>query len=221
MPGCNACNDQLRYHFGCNATLYCFAAGTDSNEVAFFERYETARSLGLQRSKAKYTPFGYVITQETLTKRVLTKLKMLEYIKRHPKISEIPVKNPIFVIGFPRTGTTFLHELLGLHPKVRIRSSPTFVCHVLHTQLLFADLSLQVKMHYTWEQMAPVPETDEETAEALAKDRKDRYNKNKSFFDTSLMLAGDAIQRIHRVKYDEPEECTTPCSMVCVVLLTV
>jgi hypothetical protein len=76
-------------------------------------------------------------------------------------------------------------------------------------------------MHYTWEQMAPVPETDEETAEALAKDRKDRYNKNKSFFDTSLMLAGDAIQRIHRVKYDEPEECTTPCSMVCVVLLTV
>jgi hypothetical protein len=43
------------------------------------------------------------------------------------------IKSPIFIIGFPRTGTTFLHELLGLHPKVR--------------------------MHYSWQQGEPVPKT--------------------------------------------------------------
>lgn len=70
--------------------------------------------------RAKFTPFGHYIICESLTKRVLTKLKMLEYVKRHPSITKIPVKNPIFVIGFPRTGTTFLHEMLGLHPTVRL-----------------------------------------------------------------------------------------------------
>jgi hypothetical protein len=38
-------------------------AGTDKNEVDFLARYETARNFGLQRSKCKYTPFGYYITQ--------------------------------------------------------------------------------------------------------------------------------------------------------------
>ena len=81
---------------------------------------------------------------------------------------DIPVRSPIFVIGFPRTGTTFLHEMLGLHPAVR--------------------------MHYTHEQMSYVPTSHEETAVAQRADKAARYARNSKRFDTLIRLAGDNIQ---------------------------
>jgi hypothetical protein len=77
---------------------------------------------------------------------------MVDYFKKHPNILKIEsnsIKSPIFIIGFPRTGTTFLHELLGLHPKVR--------------------------MHYSWQQGEPVPKTHIEKTEYLKKDTELRY----------------------------------------------
>ena len=62
---------------------------------------------------------------------------------------QVPVKKPLFVIGFPRTGTTFLHEMLGLHPLLR--------------------------MHYLWEQYEHVPTTSSEDCIELLKDRRERY----------------------------------------------
>ncbi len=108
-------------------------------------------------------------------------------MKKHPAIKDIKVNSPVFVIGFPRTGTTFLHELLGLHEAVR--------------------------MHYTWEQFTPIPTTHDESREALKADRVSRYNKNKPTFDLMFKyLIGQEIQHIHRIGYDEPEECTIPCA---------
>lgn len=37
----------------------------------------------------------------------------------HPEISQIPIKQPVIVVGFPRTGTTLLHSLLTQHPGCR------------------------------------------------------------------------------------------------------
>jgi hypothetical protein len=36
-----------------------------------------------------------------------------------PGIPDVPVPNPIFVIGFGRTGSTFMHNLLALDPEAR------------------------------------------------------------------------------------------------------
>jgi hypothetical protein len=65
-------------------------------------------------------------------------------------------------------------------------------------------------MHYTWEQMSSVPSTHDESLEAQEADRMQRYHANKHLFNVAFYLGGDAIQRIHRIGYDEPEECTTP-----------
>lgn len=151
---------------------------------AFLERYATARKVGMAKSKAEYTPFGYLLTQKTLTRRLTVRLNFMNYLMKHPRITRIPVKKPIFIIGFTRTGTTFLHELLGLHPSV--------------------------KMHYTWQQMNPVPSTDEETFAAVQKDLQDRYKNFRTQFNLVLDLCGGNIQRVHRIAYDEPEECTVP-----------
>ena len=154
------------------------------NDHQFLERYALARKLGLARSRAQYTPFGYLLTQTTLTRRLTIRLNFMNYLLKHPRITRIPVKKPIFVIGFTRTGTTFLHELLGLHPSV--------------------------KMHYTWQQMDPVPKTDVETFAAVQKDLGDRFKNNRAQFNRTMGLCGGNIQRVHRIDYDEPEECTIP-----------
>jgi hypothetical protein len=81
---------------------------------------------------------------------------IIDYLKKHPKVNNIEFNDaPVFVIGFPRTGTTVLHELLGLHQDV--------------------------KMHYTYEQIASVPTTNENSIEAFEIDRKKRYDNEKAF----------------------------------------
>lgn len=160
--------------------------GTTTN-FEFLKRYDTSRNIGTEKSKAVISPAGAYFMGENLTKRFKNRLYFVDYLKKHPSILKIEVKSPVFVIGFPRTGTTFLHEILGLHEDVR--------------------------MHYTWEQMAPVPTTHDEGRAALNADRVKRYNDNKGQFEMLFKyLIGQEIQHIHRIGYDEPEECTIPCA---------
>ncbi|CAE7605881.1 unnamed protein product [Symbiodinium microadriaticum] len=158
-----------------------------TGEAALIERYDLMLQAGITNSRARLSPSGVYFTANTIEKRITLRLRMIDFLKRHPDIEKIGVRKPVFVIGFPRTGTTFLHELLGLHPEVR--------------------------MHYSWEQMDPVPKTDNESMEARIADRKRRYGANRAELENLLMVGGDAIQSIHRIGYDEPEECTTPCAM--------
>lgn len=159
----------------------------DGDENDIIKRYQPLLTIGIKKSNANLSPFGVYICSSTIGKRILHRLQLIDYTKRHPSVLQVELKRPVFVIGFPRTGTTFLHELLGLHPDVR--------------------------MHYSWEQMSPIPQTDDESIEARTKERKIRYEKHKTEFNTILKIAGDEIQSIHRVGYDDSEECSTPCGM--------
>eukprot|EP01038_Epipyxis_sp_PR26KG_P006845 gene6845-9372_t len=153
----------------------------------FIKKYELVQNTTFKKIKLIPSPFGFYLLKRILTKRFETRLRFFDYMKKHPVINKIKMKSPLFIIGFPRTGTTFLHEILGL--------------------------SEQLKMHYTWEQMEPIPLTDSELRSDLEKDRKFRYNKNKPDFDLQVNFIGSVIQSIHRIGYDEPEECTTPCAL--------
>lgn len=75
---------------------------------------------------------------------------------------------------------------------------------------LFTSLS---GVHYTWEQSDPIPNTQNEDKSVLQADRDKRYANGKGRFELMMQLGGDDIQSIHRVGYDESEECTTPCSL--------
>eukprot|EP00732_Lithocolla_globosa_P001074 Lithocolla_globosa_v1_NODE_478_length_3945_cov_67.207712.p2 type:complete len:176 gc:universal NODE_478_length_3945_cov_67.207712:880-353(-) len=35
--------------------------------------------------------------------------QLLDYIDQHPEVTKISVEKPIFIVGLPRTGSTFLH----------------------------------------------------------------------------------------------------------------
>lgn len=46
------------------------------------------------------------------------RLKMMEDRKRIPQIAEQIISKPVFIMGLPRAGTTFLHRLMSLHPDM-------------------------------------------------------------------------------------------------------
>jgi hypothetical protein len=55
--------------------------------------------------------------------RLEQRLKMIEDRKRRPEISAQKIEKPVFLFGFPRAGTTFLHTLLSIDPG---NVSPTY-----------------------------------------------------------------------------------------------
>lgn len=64
---------------------------------------------------ARFTPLARVVIREVWTKAVVQRLRLQELLKAHPEIHDIEIERPIFVLGFPRTGTTVLQHLLSLH----------------------------------------------------------------------------------------------------------
>jgi len=158
-----------------------------NRDSRFIDRYDVVRTVGLRESQAKYSPAGHFYVLQALMRRMIVRLNFVDYWKKHPSIGDVQMKPPVFVIGFTRTGTTILHELLGLHDEVR--------------------------SHYSWEQIDPIPTTHDESIVALTRDRLSRYKKNQSHFKFMCYIMGSRIQNIHRIAYDEPEECSIACSV--------
>ena len=49
----------------------------------------------------------------------VTRLRLEDFIRRHKQIHDIQIEQPIVVAGTPRSGTTFMLELLGADPRFR------------------------------------------------------------------------------------------------------
>lgn len=90
---------------------------TDWGSDDFIEPLErllqTARHKGL-------TGIARFSTHQICVKAVQNRLWIEDYIRRHPEVEDIPIERPVFILGFPRTGTTLLQNLMaqgeGLRP---------------------------------------------------------------------------------------------------------
>jgi hypothetical protein len=65
---------------------------------------------------------GRLMMFRTLVRLLSNRLKIHDDLKRHPEILDVPIRRPLFILGFPRTGTTFLHKLLACDPNARSMS---------------------------------------------------------------------------------------------------
>jgi hypothetical protein len=86
--------------------------GDESFKVGMRQVIENADALGM-------TPLAHVLLRQTYLKAVAGRLQLQDHLKKHPEIRDIKVERPIFVVGFPRTGTTAMQNLLSLHPGHR------------------------------------------------------------------------------------------------------
>ncbi len=66
-----------------------------------------------------FTPLARVIQRQAWNESAQHRLMATDYLRRHPEVHDIEVKRPIFVVGFPRTGTTLVQHLLAQEPRRR------------------------------------------------------------------------------------------------------
>jgi hypothetical protein len=60
------------------------------------------------------TDFGILSSTGFGVAGLTNRLRMVDYFKKHPEVADINIEKPVFIVGFPRTGTTLLQNLLHL-----------------------------------------------------------------------------------------------------------
>ena len=75
--------------------------------------------LKLIEEEAKLNFFGRLWTRSDFLTYLEARLRIVDAYKQHPEIEDEVVKEPIFIVGFGRSGTTILHEVLSHDPQFR------------------------------------------------------------------------------------------------------
>lgn len=73
--------------------------------------------------QSDYTPLARGFISNVCVRAVAHRLRIEQWFKDHPEADDIPIEKPIFVLGFPRTGTTVLQNMLEQAPH---RRAPQF-----------------------------------------------------------------------------------------------
>ncbi|MCZ6634131.1 MAG: sulfotransferase [bacterium] len=76
--------------------------------------------LRAYEEEAALSFLGRTILRTETVQALSNRLLVQEELKRHPEILDVPVTRPIFIVSFPRTGTTMLHNLFVQHPQTRV-----------------------------------------------------------------------------------------------------
>lgn len=90
---------------------------TDFGDPGFEEPMR--RVVAAVAAEPSFTPLSRVIQRQAWNQAAVHRLEIADYVARKPEVANIPVKRPIFVLGFPRTGTTLMQHLLAQHPDRR------------------------------------------------------------------------------------------------------
>ena len=126
------------------------------------------------------SPLGQHVAFDTMMRRLVTRLRFVNELKQLPAGDlEKPLLPPVFVLGLPRTGTTFLHHLLSLDDA-------------------------HVRCPLTYELYDPSPQVRNDPA----KDKKVRIKYVQHGIDTLKSIVPH-IEAIHQIGATEPEVRTT------------
>ncbi len=70
-------------------------------------------------NEARLNETGRLIARERALLHIVNRLGYVNDRKLYPEIAEQKIVRPVFIIGFPRTGTTILHDILAQDPDSR------------------------------------------------------------------------------------------------------
>jgi len=65
------------------------------------------------------SPFGALAIKKLFENTVYGRLKIEQVLAANPEIEKKEIKQPVFIVGMPRTGTTILHAILNEDPRFR------------------------------------------------------------------------------------------------------
>ncbi|HZY60423.1 MAG TPA: sulfotransferase [Candidatus Binataceae bacterium] len=72
--------------------------------------------VGAYERESNLTAFGRIAVRWDMVRFLSNLLRLREEEKNDPGILDEPVRQPIFILGLPRSGTTFLHNLMAQDP---------------------------------------------------------------------------------------------------------
>jgi hypothetical protein len=78
-----------------------------------------ARLLASLRDEARLERTGEWAAASRIIQALVRRRQLARLLERAPQIRERSIPAPIFILGFPRTGTTMLHNLLAADPRHR------------------------------------------------------------------------------------------------------
>jgi hypothetical protein len=64
-------------------------------------------------------PAAVAAIEDLIVNRLVKRLEIQEWWQTHPAEVDRPIEGPLVILGMPRTGTTALHHLLAIDPKLR------------------------------------------------------------------------------------------------------
>jgi hypothetical protein len=77
------------------------------------------RLVDALNTEARLNDFGRLRAQMTMDAGLVQRLRIHDYLQRHPEVAGEGIDKPVFIVGLPRTGTTALHHLLNQDPANR------------------------------------------------------------------------------------------------------
>lgn len=90
---------------------------TDIGDPAIVEGLEVL--CRAYEEEAKFSARGRAIAEAELVTQLANRMKVEDWLTRHPELLERPIEKPLFVFGLPRTGTTLVINLLAADPARR------------------------------------------------------------------------------------------------------
>lgn len=69
--------------------------------------------------EAGLNELGHLALDSQITANLTNRLRVTDWLSRHPEVERERIERPTFVLGMPRTGTTLLSYLLDADPEVR------------------------------------------------------------------------------------------------------
>jgi hypothetical protein len=61
---------------------------------------------------------GCAVLRQRLVDILATRLRVREWLRRHPEILDEEIREPLVIVGLPRTGTTMLHRTIAADPRM-------------------------------------------------------------------------------------------------------
>jgi len=111
---------------------------SDCGDPAALEALE--RLVKASNEEAQLSAAGAKRWEANLVRTLSNRLRIVDYLKRHPELLERPIERPMFVFGLPRTGTTLVINLLSADSARRcllrweaLDSVPPAAAGALHT----------------------------------------------------------------------------------------
>ena len=90
---------------------------TDFGDDSYREPYNIL--LQSLQDEACLNTQGVILMQRPILRLLSNRLRTEEAFTSYPEMAETPIERPLYILGFPRTGTTLLHNLLSCDPASR------------------------------------------------------------------------------------------------------